>query len=490
METVVDEIITDKTISPAFQRAVYQTGWVTARATEIQQELTRGESKPFDELVLHFGDPQGFGQPPITSMRQFLACLLCPNCLDDPSYPVDVKEKARRILKAKRGCTISSYTDFVGLRLVREDVAKFISRRDGYPADPDDIILTNGGSIGIQIGVEALGTSSLNNRGRAGLMIPVPGFYQYTARSIDFKFYKIPYYLDEENNWNFNTSELKRALDEAKPHCTPRGLVLVNPGNPTGHVLTYNTIRDVIKFCAREKLVLFADEVYQETLFTNEAQFHSCKKVLRDLGHEYIKFQLMSIHSVSKGIYGECGLRGAYLELVAFSKEVKRQFRNKLTPHSCPSTIGQAALSAMCNPPQPGDESYEVFIKEKMAILDSYQRKAKITTSMLNSLEGMTCSEVTGALYAFPRVHLPRKAIEEAKLANCGPDEFYCWQMLEATGITPVCGYLFGQKEGTHHFRLTILPPEEKLVPMFDRISKFHKEFMDKYKDDNDNNKL
>jgi len=254
--------------------------------------------------------------------------------------------------------------------------------------------------------------------------------------------------------------------------------------------LTYNTIRDVIKFCAREKLVLFADEVYQETLFTNEAQFHSCKKVLRDLGHEYIKFQLMSIHSVSKGIYGECGLRGAYLELVAFSKEVKRQFRNKLTPHSCPSTIGQAALSAMCNPPQPGDESYEVFIKEKMAILDSYQRKAKITTSMLNSLEGMTCSEVTGALYAFPRVHLPRKAIEEAKLANCGPDEFYCWQMLEATGITPVCGYLFGQKEGTHHFRLTILPPEEKLVPMFDRISKFHKEFMDKYKDDNDNNKL
>ena len=72
-----------------------------------------------------------------------------------------------------------------------------------------------------------------------------------------------------------------------------------------GQVLTYNTIRDVIKFCAREKLVLFAEEVYQETLFTNEAQFHSCKKVLRDLGPEYIKFQLMSIHSVSKGIYGE-----------------------------------------------------------------------------------------------------------------------------------------------------------------------------------------
>ena len=72
-----------------------------------------------------------------------------------------------------------------------------------------------------------------------------------------------------------------------------------------GQVLTYDNIRDVIKFCAREKLVLFADEVYQETVFTKEAKFHSCKKVLKDLGAEYDKFQLMSIQSVSKGFYGE-----------------------------------------------------------------------------------------------------------------------------------------------------------------------------------------
>lgn len=42
--------------------------------------------------------------------------------------------------------------------------------------------------------------------------------------------------MDEENNWNLNISELKRALDEARPHCTPRGLVLINPGNPTGMI--------------------------------------------------------------------------------------------------------------------------------------------------------------------------------------------------------------------------------------------------------------
>ena len=46
---------------------------------------------------------------------------------------------------------LGSYTNTIGLRLIREDVAKYISRRDGYPADVDDVILTNGGAIGIQV---------------------------------------------------------------------------------------------------------------------------------------------------------------------------------------------------------------------------------------------------------------------------------------------------------------------------------------------------
>ena len=69
--------------------------------------------------------------------------------------------------------------------------------------------------------------------------------------------------------------------------------------------MSYDNIKEVMKFCAREKLVLFVDEVYQETVFTKEVQFHSCKKVLRDLGPEYNNFQLMSLNSASKGFYGE-----------------------------------------------------------------------------------------------------------------------------------------------------------------------------------------
>ena len=67
-------------------------------------------------------------------------------------------------------------------------------------------------------------------------MIPVPGFHHYPARSKQLCLYQIPYLLDEDNDWALDVSELKRALDESRLHCRPRGLVVINPGNPTGIV--------------------------------------------------------------------------------------------------------------------------------------------------------------------------------------------------------------------------------------------------------------
>ena len=70
-------------------------------------------------------------------------------------------------------------------------------------------------------------------------------------------------------------------------------------------MLTYENIADVIKLCKKERLALIADEVYQENIYQDGVEFHSCKKVLRDLGMEYDDVQLISIHCASKGYYGE-----------------------------------------------------------------------------------------------------------------------------------------------------------------------------------------
>ena len=67
-------------------------------------------------------------------------------------------------------------------------------------------------------------------------MIPVPQYPLYSATLAEYGAYQIEYYLDEDNNWALNIDELERALQESKNHCVPRGIVVINPGNPTGEI--------------------------------------------------------------------------------------------------------------------------------------------------------------------------------------------------------------------------------------------------------------
>lgn len=96
----------------------------------------------------------------------------------------------------------------------------------------------------------------------------------------------------------------------------------------------------------------------------------------------------------------------------------------------------------------------------------------------------MTCNPLKGAMYAFPRIYLPPRAIEAATARNMEPDEFYVFEMLEATGICITAGSGFGQVPGTYHFRTTILPQRDRLEKMLDSIENFHNQFMLKYMDD------
>lgn len=98
-----------------------------------------------------------------------------------------------------------------------------------------------------------------------------------------------------------------------------------------------------------------------------------------------------------------------------------------------------------------------------------------------NNMEGFSCNPVQGAMYAFPQFKLPPKVIEAAKAKNIAPDAFYAFELLENTGICVVPGSGFGQKQGTYHFRTTILPQPDKLKAMLDKFAKFHSEFLKKY---------
>ena len=85
-------------------------------------------------------------------------------------------------------------------------------------------------------------------------------------------------------------------------------------------------------------------------------------------------------------------------------------------------------------------------------------------------------------MYAFPRIEMPAKAIEHAKSKNLTPDAFYCFQLLEKTGICVVPGSGFKQRPGTHHLRTTILPPIEQMKAMVERFRTFHMSFLREWK--------
>ncbi len=102
-------------------------------------------------------------------------------------------------------------------------------------------------------------------------------------------------------------------------------------------------------------------------------------------------------------------------------------------------------------------------------------------TDGFNALDGVTCTFTEGAMYSFPRLHLPPKALAAAAAAGKPADTLYCLELLKATGIVTVPGSGFGQEEGTFHLRTTILPPEAKIGEFVKLFQDFHNSYMAKY---------
>nr|XP_025843297.1 alanine aminotransferase 1 isoform X5 [Vulpes vulpes] len=398
---------------------------LTARAPPSQ-----GVKKPFTEVVrANIGDAQAMGQKPITFLRQVLALCVHPDLLNSPDFPEDAKKKAERILQACGGHSLGAYSVSSGIQLIREDVAEYIERRDGgIPSDPNNIYLSTGASDAIVTVLKLLVAGE--GPTRTGVLIPIPQYPLYSAALAELNAVQVDYYLDEERTWALDVAELRRALCQARAHCRPRALCVINPGNPTGQVQARECIEAVIRFAFEERLFLMADEVYQDNVYAEGSQFHSFKKVLTEMGPPYATQQeLASFHSVSKGYMGECGFRGGYVEVVNMDPAVQRQMQKLMSVRLCPPVPGQVLLSTVVSPPAPSDPSFAQF---------------------------------------------------QAEL-SLAPDMFFCMRLLEETGICVVPGSGFGQREGTYHFRMTILPPMEKLRPLLEKLSQFHAKFTREY---------
>ncbi|GJN33911.1 hypothetical protein PR202_gb22541 [Eleusine coracana subsp. coracana] len=451
--------ITAETINPKVKIISYEPcGQIARHAERLQQEIEENPgSLPFQEITYcNLGNPQALGQRPITFFREVLSLCDNPTLLDKdetPSlYSTCAIKRARMIMDSLPSKNTGGYTSSRGIKSLRQAVADGISARDGFPSDPDDIFLTDGASAAVNLMMQILIRSSED-----AILCPLPEYPIYSAS------------------------------------------IILHGGTM---VMSITNQEEIVEFCRKEGLVILADEVYQDNVYAENKKFNSFKKVARSLDYDENDLSIVSFHSSSMGLYGESGRRGGYMEISGFGTDVKEQIYKVASVTICPNIAGQILTSLVMDPPKLGDESFESFQAEKEKIHSSFWKRAKVCNlhfiridvasldtgtkntleKAFQSMEGISCNKIEGALYFFPRLHLPSRAIKTAKAEGVSPDIFYAHRLLDATGIAVVPGSGFQQASGTTHIRCAILPDEEKIEAMIPRLRAFHEAFMKEFR--------
>jgi len=464
-------------------------GKVVIAADNINAELKTPEGQekyPFDHIVYtNIGNPHSVGGKPLTWPRQVMALVDLPEDqgINHPAakkmFPADAIARAKEMKEQLDGYGTGAYTHSKGVQAFREHIAEFITNRDGGVAtDPEDIFLTNGASAGIAMILNAL---LANNK--CGVMTPIPQYPLYSATIDLLQGQRVGYFLEEENGWAMNLNELERAYKEAtKKGIEIKALVVINPGNPSGSVLTRENLHDVVRFCSKHGIVLMADEVYQENVYDENSEFISCKRAAYETGLlEQNALELVSFHSTSKGVFGECGRRGGYMEMVGMDEEVKDELYKLASAFLCSTTNGQIMTSLMVRGPAPTDVSYKSHESEKNAVFESLKRRSQLVSKGLDDIPGFSCQKATGSMYCFPNFKLSPNAIQAAKKEGVAPDTMYAVSLLKQTGICVVPASGFGQAEGRFGFRTTFLPSEAEMATVVERIRQHYEDFCKEY---------
>ncbi|PIN85352.1 MAG: aminotransferase [Candidatus Diapherotrites archaeon CG11_big_fil_rev_8_21_14_0_20_37_9] len=329
------------------------------------------------------------------------------------------------------------YCNALGTDGARKAVANYANKSGAKGITMDDVMVTGGGSEAILMSLQALINPGEN------VLTPCPTYSIYTGE-INFLEGKInEYYLNEEKNWQPDVDDIEKKINEKT-----KAIVLISPNNPTGSVMTKKTLQQIIDIAGAHDIFIYTDETYDQLLFDDE-EFIPAASIAKDV-------PVVTTSSISKN-YLAPGFRGGWLykhdpqgALDDYFEAIKKLSRLRLGPVS----PVQFAIEAALNGPQD-------HLKE---LVEKLQKRRDLTYKRLNEINGISCVKPKGAFYAYPSIELPIKS-----------DKEFVLDLLEETGVLVVYGEGFGQKPGTHHFRIVFLPQEETLNEAFDKIEGYVK---------------
>jgi alanine-synthesizing transaminase len=305
-----------------------------------------------------------------------------------------------------------------------------------------DVFVTTGASEAIDICL-----TSLVNEGE-NILTPTPGYPLYTAIASKLRSMENPYYLDENNGWQPDVEDIKNKINK-----DTKGIILINPNNPTGSLYTSETLQKIIELALRNDLVIFADEIYDKLLFDGKNHI-SVASLNQDVS--CVTFGGLSKNYFVPGFRIGWGIvSGRQSVLKSYIEAVNKILRARLSANHPEQYAIKVALE--------GDQSHLVEAKKKLAA------RRDITVQMLNSIPGISCVKPEGAFYAFPRLHMEQK------------DNLFVSELIKGTGVVVVPGSGFGQLPGTQHFRVVFLPNESILEKAYNNIGNFYRKYLEKY---------
>jgi alanine-synthesizing transaminase len=297
-----------------------------------------------------------------------------------------------------------------------------------------DIFITTGASEAIEIAM-----TSLINRGE-NILLPSPGYPLYSAIVPKLETVFNTYYLKEENGWQPDINDI-----ESKINDKTRGIVIINPNNPTGSVCSKEILLQVIELAKKHNLVIFADEIYDKLILTDKKNI-SIASLTSDV--PVITFNGLSKSFLAPGWrIGWAIVSGPRELLENYIEGAQRIVRARLSANHPLQYAIKPALEGVCS-----------HLPET---LQKLKTRGEITYKRLNSIKNISCVNPEGSFYAFPKINVPI------------PDKEWVIKLLEETGVLCVHGSGFGQREGTKHFRVVFLPQDDVLNQAYDKIEEF-----------------
>ena len=333
----------------------------------------------------------------------------------------------------------AGYTDSKGLFAPRKSVVHYSQEKNIAGVGVDDVYLGNGASELIVMSLNALLDSGDE------VLVPAPDYPLWTAAVSLSGGRPVHYLCDEQSDWFPDIADIRAKIT---PHT--RGIVVINPNNPTGALYPPELLLQIVELARQHQLIVFADEIYDKTLY--DGNTHTSIASLAD------DVLFVTFNGLSKN-YRSCGYRAGWM-IVSGDKRHAGDYIEGLnmlaSMRLCANTPGQLAIQTALG----GYQS----IKDLVAPGGRLCRQRDLAYELLSQIPGVSVVKPKAALYMFPRL--------DPKMYPIADDQQFAYDLLAEEKVLIVQGTGFNWPH-PDHFRLVFLPNVDDLRDAIGRIERF-----------------